>query len=137
MPLSLIQQVRLLVQDTDPALPFLSDDEITFFLERNSNSVNRTSLECARVILLQLSLRSTQETVDIFSISGGKHAAEQYRLSLQLFLRDPNLNPVMNSVSGYAGGISISDMQANSDNCDNNSVTTPLTSYTSQLTFGV
>lgn len=137
MALSLIAQVRLLVQDNSVGFYFLSDPEIQFFLDRNSQSVNRTALEAAKVILLQLSLRSTQETVDIFTIGGGAKAAEAYRLALQLFLRDPNLNPVYQSVQGYASGISIADMQANADNPDNNSVTTPLAVDTSISTFGV
>lgn len=134
MALSLIEQVRLLVQDNAVGFYFVSNDEIQFFLDRNSQSVNRTALEVAKVILLQLSLRSTQETVDIFSITGGAKASEQYRLALQLFLRDPNLNPVYQSISGYASGVSLSDMQANSDTLDNNSVTTPLTQVSPYVT---
>lgn len=138
MALTTIQQVRLLVQDTDPALPFASEDEIQFFLDRNNQSVNRAALEVAKVILLQLSLRSGSETVDIFSLSGGNKSAEQYRLALQLFLRDPNMNPVYQTVNGYAGGVSKSDMQSNVLDCDNNSILTPLTPLTeSTSTFGV
>lgn len=134
MALTLIQQVRLLVQDNDPALPFTSDEEIQFFLDRNASSVNRASLEVAKVILLQLSLRSNNESVDIFSISGGSKATEQYRLALQLFIRDPNLNPIFSGVNGYAGGISLSDMGANTANPDNNSVATPLTQVNPYVT---
>lgn len=137
MALTSIQAVRLLTQDNAVGFYFLSDAEVQFFLDRNAQSVNRTALEAAKVILLQLSLRSTQETVDIFTISGGAKAAEAYRLALQLFLRDPNLNPVFQSVKGYASGISIADMQANVDNTDNNSVTTPLAVDTTISTFGV
>jgi hypothetical protein len=54
-----------------------------------------------------------------------------------MFIRNPQLNPVYNSVNGYAGGISISDMQANSDALDNNNVTTPLAEDTSVSVFGV
>ena len=125
MSLTAIQQIRLIVQDNDPSLPFTSDDEIQFFLDRNSQSVNRTALEVAKVILLQLSLRSTSESVDIFSLTRGEKAAEQYRLALQLFLRDPNLNPIFNGVNGYASGISKTDIQANITNADNNFVDTP------------
>ena len=46
-------------------------------------------------------------------------------MSLQMFLRDPNMNPVLTNCQGYAGGISISDMQANVDNPDNNYARTP------------
>ena len=132
MALTPIQEVRLLVQDTDVSFPFLSDDEITYFLEKISNNVNRASLECARVVLLQLSLRSTSETVDIFSVTNNHKAAEQYRLALILFLRNPSLNPIFNGISGYAGGVSLTDMQANVDNADNNAVVTPLAETTQQ-----
>lgn len=137
MALTAIQSVRLLVQDNAVGFYFLSDDEIDFFLNRNNQNINRTALEAAKVILLQLSLRSSNDTVDIFSLSGSK-AAEQYRMSLQLFLRDPSLNPVFANVTAYAGGISLADMQANADNTDNNIVCTPLDATASlSQTFGV
>jgi hypothetical protein len=135
MALTSIQQVRLLTQDNTVGFYIVSDDEIQFFLDRNSQNVNKAALEAARVILLQMSMWSANESVDIFSISGGSKSAEQYRLALEMFIRNPQLNPVYNSVTGYAGGISLSDMQTNSANIDNNSVTTPLTEPTQSLTF--
>lgn len=123
MALTNIQQVRLLVQDNTPGLYIVSDDEITFFLERNADNINRTALEVAKVILLNLSMRGDQ-TVDVFSIRGSK-ASEQYRLALELFLKDPQLNPILNSAQGYFSNISISDMQSNDSNSDNNIVTSP------------
>jgi hypothetical protein len=125
MALTLTQQVRLLTQDNAVGFYFVSDEEIEFFLVRNNNNVNKTALEVAKVILLQLSMWSANETVDIFSVSGGSKSAEQYRLSLQMFLRSPELNPVFANVSAYAGGISILDMQVNVDNPDNNYICTP------------
>jgi hypothetical protein len=132
MALTPIQQVRLLIQDNEPGLTILADDEIEFLLERNSNSVNATSIEAARLVLFKLSQRG-DETVDIFSLKGGK-AAEQYRLALQLYLRDPNLNPMLNNIGGYVGGVSKSDMESNDANTDNN----PANSGTTQFnaTFG-
>lgn len=118
-----IQEVRVAVGDTDPSFPILDDSTYEYFLSKNSDSVRRASLEAARSILLQLSMR-TDETVDIFSVKGSK-AAEQYRMSLQMFLRDPNMNPVLTSANGYAGGISKSDMVNNNANADNNPVLTP------------
>ena len=123
MALNLIQIIRLNIQDTVAGLYILSDAEIEYFLQKNENNINRTSLDCARVILLNLSMRG-DSVIDILSIKGSK-AAEQYRLSLQMFLRDPNMNPVLTNCQGYAGGISISDMQANVDNQDNNYARTP------------
>lgn len=119
-----IQELRISVGDVDPTLPILDDDTYEYFLTKNNGSLRRASMDAARSILMQLSMR-TDETVDIFSVKGSK-AAEQYRLSLQMFLRDPNLNPVLTTATGYAGGISISDMQANIENSDNNAIITPL-----------
>lgn len=131
MALTAIQQIRLLTQDNAIGFPFCTDEEIEFFLGRNNQNVNRAALEVARVILLQLSMWSANETVDIFTVSGGAKAAEQYRLSLEMFIRNPQLNPLYNSVNGYASGISKTDIQSNLDNVDNNFVDTP----NSQLTL--
>ena len=135
MALTAIQQIRLLTQDNAVGFYFITDEELQFFLDRNNQNVNKASLEAARVILLQLSLWSANESVDIFSISNGSKAVSEYRASLEMFIRNPQLNPVYNSVNGYAGGISLSDMQANADNLDNNNVTTPLTEPVASLTF--
>lgn len=116
-----IQEVRIAVGDIDPTLPILDDLTYEYFLSKNSSSVRRASMDAARSILMYLSMRG-DETIDIFSIKGGR-AAEQYRLSLQMFLRDPNMNPVLTSATVYAGGISKSDMESNLNNADNNSVT--------------
>lgn len=123
MAYTTIQKLRLEVADIDVAFPILSDDDYAYFLEKNNNSLNRAALDAARTILLVLSQR-TDETVDIFSIKG-KSAAEQYRLSLQMFLRDPNLNPVLNNCQGWVGGVSKSEMLANDLNADNNIVKSP------------
>lgn len=123
MALTPIQEVRVSVGDTSVEFPILSDDSYQYFLDKNDNSVRRASLDAARSILFQLSTRSS-ETVDIFTINGGK-TAEQYRLALTLFLKDPSLNPVLVSGSAYAGGISRSDMNNNNNVSDNNFVSTP------------
>ena len=137
MALSPIQQIRLLTQDNAIGYYFTTDEEIQFFLDRNAQNINRTSVEVAKVILLQLSMWSANETVDIFSVSGGAKAAEQYRLSLQMFIRDPSLNPLYNGIGAYAGGMSLSDMQANNSISDNNIICTPLMPDTTTSTFGV
>ena len=123
MPLSTIEQVRLLVQDNSPGLYLISDEEIYFLLQRNNNNVDRAAIEAAKIILMNLSIRGDQ-SVDIFSIKGSK-AAEQYRLALTLFIKDPNLNSLLKNVQGYAGGVSKSDMIANNANLDNQTIKNP------------
>ena len=123
MALTLIQQVRLNVQDNTPGLYIISDDEITYLLEKFNNNVDKASYQAAKIILLNLAQRS-DETIDIFSIKGGKSATE-YRLALELFLKDPANNPLYQNLKGYVGGVSISDMEANAANLDNNIVENP------------
>lgn len=118
-----IQKVRLEVADTDVNFPILSDDEYKYFLEKNFDVIRNAALDAARVIMMRLSITATDQTVDIFSIKGAK-AAEQYRESLKLFLKNPDLNPMLNTAVPYAGGISLTDMQNNNANSDN--VTAPV-----------
>ena len=123
MALTLIQQVRLNVQDNTPGLYIISDDEITYLLEKFNNNVDNASYQAAKVILLNLAQRS-DETIDVFSIKGSKSATE-YRLALELFLKDPANNPLYQNLKGYVGGVSISDMEANNADLDNNIVENP------------
>ena len=123
MSYTTIQQVRLNVADFDPSFPILTDEDYEYFLTKNNNSITRASLDAARTILLVLSQR-TDSTVDIFSVRGSK-AAEQYRLSLQLFMRDPSTNPVLQNAKGWVGGTSFEDIITNLNNPDNNVVTSP------------
>lgn len=125
MALTDIEKIRIEVQDVDLALPFLPDSTYTYLLEKNNNSIRKASLDAARMILYQLSLRSQSEVVDVLSVTGGHKAAEQYRLALQMYINDPRLNPVFMSVQGYAGGISNSDYESNLANTDNKHVITP------------
>lgn len=117
-----IQDIRIEVSDLDPTFPLLADTEIQYYLQKNESNLRRTALDCARAILMKLSMRG-DSTIDIFAVKGSK-AAESYRLALQLYLRNPDLNSMMTSASIYAGGISLSDMQSNVDTLDNNTVQT-------------
>ena len=118
-----IQKVRIEVADLDLGFALLVDDEYAYLLQKNNNSIVRASVDAARIILLKLS-QQTDETVSIFSVKGSK-AAEQYRLALELYIKNPQLNPLYNNLQGYFGGVSISDMEANVANPDNNIVENP------------
>lgn len=122
MALTNVEKLRIELADTEPGLYILDDDTLQYFLDKNSNSVTRAMLDAAKTILLKLSQRG-DENVDIFSIKGTK-AAEQYRLALQLYLRDPSLNPILKNVTGWVGGVSLLEMQANRDLLNNNTVNT-------------
>jgi len=123
MALTPIQIVRLNVQDNNVGFYFLSDDEIEYLLTKYDDNLDQASIEAARIILMQLSVRG-DNTVDIFSIKGSK-AAESYRLALQMYLRDPMLNPILKNTGAYFGNVSVSDMQANDADLDNNTIKSP------------
>lgn len=118
-----ILKLRYELSDTDTAFPILSDAEYSYFLTKNNNSIRRAMLDCAKTILMKLSMRG-DETVDIFSLKGSK-AAEQYRLALEMYIKNPAFNPALTLASAFAGGISKSDMEANVRNEDNNAVVPP------------
>lgn len=120
MALNDIQKVRLEVGDTEVDLPILTDEEYEYFLEKNSGSVRRASIDAAKTILFKMSMRS-DETVDIFSFKGSK-AAQSYVMALTLFLKNPDLNPILQNAMPYGSGVSISEMNANDSNTDNEAV---------------
>lgn len=124
MALTDIQKVRLEVADNDPAIPLLSDDEYNYFLEKSSNNIYRASLDAAKTILFKLSQR-TNETVDIFTLSGGSKSAEQYRLALQFYINNNALSPINQTLSGYVGGVYKNEMLSNDIDINNNLVPNP------------
>jgi len=118
-----IQDLRYELGDTSTEFPIMSDAEYQYFLTKNSNALQRSAMDAAKSIMLKLSMR-TDETVDIFSIKGAS-AAKNYMQALQMYIKNPDLNAMYDKVQGYAGGISLSDMQANDANLDNNIVNQP------------
>ena len=123
MALTLNQQVRLLCQDNTPGLYIISEDEIDFLLQRNNNNVDKAVYEALQIMLRYLAQRG-DESIDVFSIRGSK-SAEQLRLAIELYLKDPANNPLYKNLKGYVGGVSISDMDANNANLDNNIIQSP------------
>ena len=123
MALTLNQQVRLLCQDNTPGLYIISEDEIDFLLERNNNNVDKAVYEALQIMLRYLAQRG-DESIDVFSIRGSK-SAEQMRLAIELYLKDPANNPLYKNLKGYVGGVSLSDMAENNADLDNNIVENP------------
>lgn len=122
MALTLIEQVRLNVADSEPGFYFLQNEEISHLLEKNNQNVGMASIDAARVILFKLSMQNT-ETVSIFTIKNT--SAESYRQALLLYIKDPLLNPMYRNLKGWVGGVSKSEMKMNDDNPDNNTIQFP------------
>lgn len=128
-----IQDLRYELGDTDVTLPIMSDTEYQYFLDKNNSNLRTSALDAAKSIMLKLSMR-TDESVDIFSVKG-TGTAKQYMQALQMYIKNPDLNQSLQNLQGYAGGISISDMQANDANSDNNSIVQPSTSASLPISF--
>lgn len=122
MALTDIQKLRVEIGDTDVSFPILDDSSYQYFLDKHSNNLGRASIDAARAILFQLSTMNS-ETVSIFSVKNT--SAEAYRQALLLYIKDQTLNPIYQTLRGYFGGVSISDMEANNSNPDNNIVENP------------
>lgn len=118
--LSDIEKIRLEVADNNQGLYILCDEEIQYFLDKNKGNIRKASLDVARAILFKLSIDSSESTVDILTIKGAS-ASKAYKEALMLYLKNPELNPMLSSASIYAGGISKVDM-ANNKVWDNNYV---------------
>lgn len=126
----MIMQVRMELADLDPALPILSDDEYTYFLNKQKENIRRASLDAAKTILFKLSMSAGRRSVDILSIDTTK-SATAYKEALLAYIKNPDLNGSLSNVTPYAGGVSISDMEKNNLNYDNNFVSTPLSEFNS------
>lgn len=124
-----IQALRIELGDTDINFPIMSDAEYRYFLDKNEWSIRRSALDTAKSMLMKLSLRP-DESVDIFSIKGSS-SAKQFMQALQMYISNPELNPIYTNAMPYAGGISKSDMAANDANLDNNIIVPPSENPTS------
>lgn len=124
MALTDIQKVRLEIADNDPALPVLADDEVQYFLDKHSNSIQRAAIDCAKTIMFKLSSNAGEQSVDIFTMKG-RAAAEAYIAALKLYISNPNLNGIFTNITAYVGGVSKADIDSNNAVSDNNIVVTP------------
>jgi len=114
-----ILKVRMEVADTETGLYILPDTTYEYILIKNSGSIGRSSVDAARMILMRLSITAKDQIVDVISIKSSKQA-DSYRQALILFISNPSLNPLYNNINGWAGNVSISEIEANINNLDNN-----------------
>lgn len=121
----MILSVRYEISDVDPVLPFLSDAEITYYLVKQNESVRRAALDCAKTIMLKLSMSAGRKTIDILSIDNSR-SASSYREALMAYIKNPELNGSLGNLTPYAGGISKSDMALNEATSDNNYIKPPV-----------
>lgn len=117
MALTLVQEVRLTIGLIGNAYDLLSDDEITHYLTKNNNNIRRTCLDCGKTVLFILA-QLTHTKADVLE-EWSHDWFNNYYKTLQMYMNDPNFSFAINGAMPYAGGISVSDIRANVENCDN------------------
>lgn len=118
MALSLIQQIKLELGLVGDASDILSDEEIQYFLDKNKNSIKKASLDSAKTVLFILSQQVHERSGTELELYGNQWF-ENYMKSLELYINNPNFSITIDSAKAYAGGISVSDIRSNINNCDN------------------
>lgn len=118
-------QVYILLGLTQPDQLLITDGEIDWFISQTGGDTTFAAVKVARNILFKLSqkVRSRFDGMELYS----DQAFDQWSKALQMFIEvnDPE-NPkaslaiALTKANGYAGGISVSDIQANYENLDNN-----------------
>lgn len=111
---SALDRIRLTVGDTLPQ-PILDDDTYQWLLEKYEDNETRAATDAAQMILFNLTRYARERTGDI-EVYGAEYF-NNYRRALEDWLRNPNLSAII--AVPYAGGISVSDMEANRNNPDN------------------
>lgn len=113
-----VNAVRMEVQDVESGLYILPDATYEYILIKNNGSISRSSIDAARFILMRLSITSIDSVTDVLSIKTSKQV-DAYRAALELFIKSPSLNPLINNAGGWAGNISRTEMQTNNCTADN------------------
>ena len=118
MALTNISALKLEIGLVNEASNILSDEEITYFLEKNNNSIRKASLDAAKTVLFVLSQLVHERSGAELEIWGHTWF-ENYMKTLQMYINDPNYSIALESAKAYAGGISVSDIRNNINNPDN------------------
>ena len=118
LPFSVRDQIRLLIYDTDTNDQLLQDEEIDTIaaLEVGDTTapynVFRVAAECARRVAGSFS-RQGDQTDGTVRVAFSTRASDYRTLAKELYARSRR-----SGFQPYAGGISISDKQANEDDTD-------------------
>ena len=112
-----IDRIRLLTGDVDSYDEGLSDEVYIYVYKRNNNNENLSALECLRYLLAKYANYVTEKAGGLFVKESERY--EQYRSLYDMYTKNP-ATMLLNTPKPFAGGISISDMQTNEANPDNN-----------------
>jgi hypothetical protein len=109
--LTAVEQVKILIGLKYTDEPLIDDVDIEFFLEKENNNVDRAARRTALAVLFTLSQYLHEKSGMELEIWGHTWF-ENYKKSLELFLKDPSYNVSLNMAKVFCGGIDVQDIQA-------------------------
>ena len=109
-----VDEVRLLVSDTDSSDPLISDEEITYFIAKAGDGIGAAYL--AALSISAKFGRLADERTGQVEVKWSQRSRAYQALAADLKKQMTLLNAPM----PYAGGISISDIESNRSNTDRN-----------------
>lgn len=117
MALTLVEQLRLEIGLNSIEDVILTEAELEYFLEKHNLNVRKAALDAAKTVLFILSSRLHERSGTELEIWGHTWF-ENYMQTLKLYINNPNFSIALEQAKAYAGGISVSDIQANLANPD-------------------
>lgn len=118
MALTDVQKIKLEIGLFGEAEDILTDDEISYFLEKNNNNIKKACLDAAKTVLFYLAqLIHERSTADLEMWNHTWY--ENYMRTLEMYINNPSYSIDITSLKPYCGGVSISDIRDNINNQDN------------------
>ena len=96
MALTDISALKLEIGLVNEASNILSDEELTYFLEKNNNSIRKAGLDAAKTVLFVLSQLVHERSGSELEIWGHTWF-ENYMKTLQMYINDPNYSIALES----------------------------------------
>jgi len=112
---SATDRIRLCVGDTDTFDEGLTDEVYQYLLDKHASNEPLATIESLKYLTTKYANFIDEKTGGLFTRESDKY--KHYRSLLDSFTKDPSLS-LLSAGLPFAGGISISDQEANCDNTD-------------------
>lgn len=112
-----LDRLRLITGDTDPCEEGLVDDIYRYVLTKHSGNEKLAALECLGYLVAKYASYVTEKAGGLFIKESEKF--EQYSKLHSMYTKNPSFS-LYSAGAPYAGGISLSDMESNTSDTDNN-----------------
>lgn len=111
-----VDKVRLLIGDTDPDDPQLSNEEISFFTSQAGGSAVRGAIAAVTSLIAKYA-RYVDTKIESIGISNQQRIANYQQLMQQLEEYDQSVGTDSFGIP-FVGGVSVSEMEAQNENDD-------------------